>query len=236
MSLLTPLLDLLFPPRCVACGRAGQLLCDTCAQRVAPVPAPYCPRCGQPQSNDHICPSCTSLQSNPLTLARACAIFQSPLREAIHALKYENMPQLAPSLTRYLHAGYAHHLVSSIHTPVSAILPVPLHANRQHQRGYNQSALLARHFTLRTGIPLREDWIVRTRDTEPQVGKNYRERQHNVADSFTATVPLAGMTLLLIDDVYTTGATLRACASALRAAGAQEVYALTLARPLLPEA
>jgi ComF family protein len=212
------------------------LFCDACAQRVQPIPAPFCPRCGQPQDDARPCASCSALQENALAGARASAIFSSPLREAIHAFKYEKQPQLATILARYLYAGYANLLMSAISDRVSAIVPVPLHPNRERQRGYNQSALLARAFALQTELPLYEGLLSRTRDTQPQVGKNYRERHANVAESFCAEPGVAGMTMLLIDDVYTTGATLRACAAAARAAGAREVYALTLARPLLPEA
>jgi len=235
VEVLASLLNLLFPPRCVACRRTGQLFCDGCAQRVQPIPAPVCPCCGQPQSHPDLCPSCLALPEDARLIARACAIHASPLREAIHAFKYEKQPQLAPLLARYLHAGYTNALMSSIQGGVSAIAPVPLHPNRERSRGYNQSALLARAFAQRTGLPLNETLLQRVRDTQPQVGKNYSERQENVADSFTADPAVAGMTLLLIDDVYTTGATLRACAAAARRSGARAVHALALARPLLPE-
>lgn len=235
-KVFTSLLNLLFPPRCVACQRTGELFCDLCAQRVQPIGKPVCPCCGQPQAHADICASCLTLPEEARLIARACAIHASPLREAIHAFKYGNQPQLAPLLARYLHASYANELLSSIFINVSAIAPVPLHPNRERTRGYNQSALLARCLAQQTGIPLYEHLLCRVRDTQPQVGKNYRERQQNVTDSFAADPAVSGMTLLLIDDVYTTGATLRACASAARRVGAREVCALTLARPLLPEA
>lgn len=120
-----------------------------------------------------------------------------------------------------------------IPTRITAIVPVPLHRRRQIERGFNQSALLARHLAAFTSVSLHEDTLLRIRDTPPQVGKNYQERQENVVDSFQATRSLDGIDILLIDDVYTTGATLRACAHALRSAGARSVHALTLARPAL---
>lgn len=228
--LLTTLLDLVFPPRCCGCRRVGRLLCDTCAQRVEPIPDPICPCCGQPQRQTQLCHSCATLDENPVTLARAVAVHATPLRETIHAFKYRKQPQLSPLLARYLCAGYTQLFVSSIRARLSAIHAIPLHPNREHTRGYNQSLLLARDLCRQMRLPLCEDALVRIRDTEPQVGKNHAERQRNVADSFRATRDLTGSTLLLIDDLYTTGATLRACAHAARDAGAVEVYALTLAR------
>ena len=224
--------DLLFPPRCVGCGHAGQLFCDRCAQAVIPIPHPYCPRCGQPQAGANLCAPCRALADDPVARARAAAIYAPPLRAAIHALKYENQRQLAASLGRYLVAA----LGDAVWQPLTldAVVPVPLHAERLATRGYNQSELLAAHLCHATGLPLESGWLERHRDTRPQVGLTRAERQVNVHDSFAAHAAVAGKRLLLIDDVYTTGATLRACAQAARVAGATTVYALTLARPLLP--
>lgn len=224
--------DLLFPPRCVGCGRAGSLFCDSCAQAVAPIPQPCCPRCGQPQVTTALCQTCTGLVNDPVTMARAAAVYAPPLRPAIHALKYEQQPALAPLLGRYLVAAFAHPEWQAVR--IDAVAPVPLHAERLAARGYNQSALLAAHFCAATGLPMEKNWLERHRDTRPQVGLNLQERRQNVVGSFRAQPAVAGKRLLLIDDVYTTGATLRACATAARAAGATAVYALTVARPLLP--
>lgn len=228
-------LDLLFPPRCVGCRRAGKALCDGCAQRVTPQPLPICPRCGQAQESAGLCPRCASDSENPIAAARACAIYGSPMREAIHALKYEGRRELAPLLARYLCAGFTTSMPVAGREVITVVAPVPLHPNRVAQRGYNQSALLAENFCASVSLPLNLTLIERVRDTPPQVGKNAAERQVNVANSFRASPTLSGQTLLLIDDVYTTGATLRACAQAARDAGAVAVYALTLARPLLAE-
>jgi len=234
-ALSTSLLDLLFPPRCVGCRRAGSLLCDHCAQTVRPLAPPLCPRCGQPQQMASLCRVCARLEQNPLTMARGCAAHAGVLRAAIHALKYDNEPRLAPLLGRYLVAGFAGAEWDSVRGRIDAIAPVPLHERRQAQRGYNQSELLARHLALATEIPLQLTWLTRTRDTQPQVGKNASERQINVADSFHASQACTGHTLLLVDDVYTTGATIRACAQAALQAGARAFYAITLARPLLDD-
>jgi ComF family protein len=117
-----------------------------------------------------------------------------------------------------------------------AILPVPLHPKRQAERGYNQSALLARRLGRVVALPVREDVLRRVRSTPPQVGLDRAKRRENVAGAFACPPDhpaLVGKTLLLVDDVCTVGATLAACAEALRAAGAREVWALTVARPAL---
>jgi ComF family protein len=116
------------------------------------------------------------------------------------------------------------------------LLPVPLHPERLRERGYNQSALLARTCANKLGITYREDLLVRQRATSPQVGLSFHERLCNVSGAFQAAFPftteaLAGRRILIVDDVCTTGATIEACAAPLFAAGARSVWGLVLARP-----
>jgi ComF family protein len=108
---------------------------------------------------------------------------------------------------------------------------VPLHAERLRERGYNQAELLARAFCRQVGLPLRPRWLQRQRLTHSQVGLSAQERQANVAEAFSASAAVRGKSILVIDDVYTTGATLNACATAALAAGAANVVALALAIP-----
>lgn len=169
-------------------------------------------------------------------MARAAALYEEPMRGAIHALKYEGQVGLAPLLARYLVAELLRDEWQPALKDLHAVVPVPLHAGRLAARGYNQSELLAAALCSRMQLSLRPGWIVREKETRPQVGLNAVERQANVAGSFRANPCVAGRTLLLLDDVYTTGATLRACAQAAANAGARTVYALTLARPLLVSA
>jgi ComF family protein len=164
-------------------------------------------------------------------LTRAAALHTTPLREAIHAFKYEAQPELAPLLARYLIAVYAEPPWSTLARAVTAIVPVPLHPQRLEERGYNQSELLAISLSGAVGLPLQSMWLERTRETRRQVGLGPSERHANVDGAFCATEAVAGESLLLIDDVYTTGSTLRACADAALAAGAAAVYGLTLALP-----
>jgi len=173
-----------------------------------------------------LCPACQSTPSS-LDSVRSVAYFESPLREAIHSFKYKNNQNLAGPLGQLLVEYMTRHPL-----PADVIVPVPLHASRLRERGYNQSALLARELSRPAGLPVVEDVLHRVRKTVAQVGLDAQGRRDNVRDAFQcADQRLSGLRILLIDDVHTTGATLNACAVALRQAGTGPVCALTLARP-----
>jgi ComF family protein len=159
------------------------------------------------------------------------SIYQEPLRSCIHALKYDGNIRVAKPLGQMMTRAYLHYDIRA-----EVMIPVPLHAERQQQRGYNQAYLLAEVCATLVGVPLRNDILVRHRATAPQVGLNHGERRQNMAGAFLctpefATGALAGRTILLVDDVSTTGVTLEACAAPLYAAGALAVWGLVLARP-----
>lgn len=224
-------LDLLFPPQCAGCGMPGEEFCARCAQQVKPVPETICLHCGRPQrSAIAYCRQCRNEPSS-LALARAAALHTAPLREAIHALKYGDRPQLAQPLGRYLIAAFQREPWLSLSTRIDAVVPAPLHADRLEERGYNQSELLSAVLCDSVGFPLKPDWLRRVRATRQQVGLNPAERMQNVAGAFQASHEVTNQTLLVVDDVYTTGATLQACAAAAHAGGAREVFALALAIP-----
>ncbi len=225
-------IDLLFPPRCATCGRAGRQICARCAQLVTPTPATICTRCGRVQpARVPSCAQCADDLDFPLDHVRAAALHTAPLREWIHLLKYEGRRDLAPALARYLTAALAGAEWATVRERIDAVVPTPLHAERLRTRGYNQAELLARGLCQQTGLSLRTNLLRREKLTQSQVGLNAAARKANVEGAFAAAPGCRGLHLLLIDDVYTTGATLQACARALRAAGAVRVYALTLALP-----
>lgn len=155
----------------------------------------------------------------------------------IHAFKYEQRPELAVPLARYLVALVQTLPWRQTFPSVDGVVPIPLYSARQQERGYNQAELLAGAFChgiqLCHGVqlPLCSAWLVRQRSTHSQVGLTAMERQRNVEDAFVATNAVVGKRLLLIDDVFTTGATMRACAQAALDAGAHAVYGLALACP-----
>ena len=220
------LLDLVYPPHCVACGRLGAWLCATCLEAYPAFRPPWCARCGRPLTHGGLCRACRGAAS-PLGGARSVGPHVTPLREAVHALKYAGVRVLAEPLAEMMAATWA---LSPL--PVTAMVPVPLHPRRVRQRGYNQAALLARALAPCLGLPLHEEWLLRERDTRSQVGLTRAERWANVDGAFRCpdSGALAGQRVLLVDDVLTSGATLRAGATVLRAAGAREIWALTLTR------
>ncbi len=203
-QLRTAALDLIFPPRCVGCGRVGRLFCAACQEQM---------HAAHP----------IRLEAPGLHAIAVAAIFGGPWRNAIHALKYEAQRAIAPTLAAFLPA------LDADPAP-DLVIPVPLHPNRQRWRDYNQSALLAQALAARLGVEMNTGALRRVRDTRAQVGLNARLRRLNVKDAFAADPGLvSGRRILLVDDVVTTGATLSACADALRAAGAEGVCAVALA-------
>jgi ComF family protein len=147
----------------------------------------------------------------------------------LHALKYARRRRLAARLADALLAESA---VRRLLEPSVLLVAVPLHPRRLRERGFNQSELIARALGRRTGLPVLKHALSRRHDTRPQAGLSAAERRRNVAEAFVprACPALQGRTLILIDDVFTTGATARACATALRRAGAAAVRVLTVAR------
>jgi len=211
---LRALLDLLSPPHCVACGRAGAWLCDACLDA-----APLFEGAGA----RHTWPG--DGQDREATVY-SVGPHVPPLRQAVHALKYEGARVLSEPLGELLASFWRDRAI-----PVDLAIPVPLHVQRMRQRGYNQSLLLARELARRVDLPLDQGSLVRVRDTRSQVGLSRQERWDNVQDAFrTVSREPAGTRVLLVDDVMTTGATLRACSQALWEGGAKEVICLTLTR------
>jgi len=220
------LLDLIYPPHCVACGRLGAWLCASCLEAYPAFRPPWCARCGLPLARGGLCLECRRAAS-PLQGVRSVGPHVAPLREAVHALKYEGVRVLTEPLAELMAATWA---LGPL--PATAMVPVPLHPQRVRRRGYNQAALLGQALAPRLDLPLHEEWLQRERNTPSQVGLTRAERWANVRGAFHCPDPsaVAGQRVLLLDDVFTSGATLRAAGEALRAAGAAEVWALTLTR------
>lgn len=207
VTVLDSLLSLLLPDRCAGCGRLGALLCDECRHKLV-VYDEDLPRV-----------------ADQLTGVRIAYVFEGPLRHALHQLKYHRRRRVARPLGTLM--------ASRLHThplPCDALVPVPLHQKRLKERGFNQAELLAREVARVTGFPLIAGPLVRLRATKQQALLDVAERIENVADAFAWKGPAPPARVVLVDDVLTTGATVNACAAALRAGGAREVYALALAR------
>jgi ComF family protein len=232
---MVSLVDFFFPPQCLSCNSvvpAQGALCLPCWQLVQFITDPYCQCCGQPFDfaigDQALCGAC--LRERPLfSRARAVFRYDEHSRALVTKLKYADQTQLASIYGAWL-SRFGKELVAAS----EVIVPVPLHYWRFIGRRYNQSALLAHGLHKKSGLPFIPDGLKRIRATEPQPGLTHRQRHDNVKGAFSAhpkrTAALKGRSVLLVDDVMTTGATLSECAKALLKAGAAQVNVLTLAR------
>lgn len=234
--MLGAITDIIFPPVCPLCEeetRSGPF-CRTCLdgfERLI-LTGPLCTVCGEPfaAGDDHPCGECEK-SPPPFNAARSVFRYEGAVLDAVHALKYNGRTALADGLGALM----AGHIIrdSAVQAP-DAVIPVPLHPERLRRRGFNHALLLARAMarSLTVDAPVDYTTLERTRKTAPQVGLSTSERTTNVAGAFSAGSKggaLDGRTVLLVDDVYTTGATVAACARALVRAGAG-VEVVTLAR------
>jgi ComF family protein len=224
-------LDWLLPPRCGGCRALGAWLCASCRARVRTLEEPLCPRCGRELEQRRADCGCRP-RLRSLARIRSAAAYEGPLERALHRFKYEGWRCLAPALAGLVTARLPPPARLPSGQPSDAWpVAVPLHRRRQRERGYNQSALLARELRRAWALDPAPGRLLRVRDTPPQVSLDRQRRRENVAGAFHwRGRPLAGAFVLLVDDVATTGATLEACAQALGAAGAGRIEAVTVAR------
>ncbi len=237
-SYLSGLLQVLFPTFCRLCGAPVldtpvPRICGDCWEKVPWLTGPVCPRCGFPfaspealtHSPGHLCGHCREKEP-PFALARAAGAHEGALREAIHLLKYGRQHSLGKRLGCFLLPPAA------ALPPPEVVIPVPLHPSRLRNRGFNQSLLLADPVSRGLDAPLDYSSLDRVRPTRPQVELTPEERRANIRGAFAVRRPerIEGRRVLLVDDVFTTGATVSECARVLRKAGAQEVVVATLSR------
>ncbi len=222
------LLDWLFPPVCGGCGCLGERWCPDCQSSSQPIRSATCPICGDLLSSTRLCADCAAQRPDYRAL-RSWGQYHGPLRQAILRLKFGRDMGLGEALSKHLIELY-----NNLKWDVDLVVPVPLSPARIQQRGYNQSALLARPLAYAIQKPFAPRVLIRTRDTRTQSRLSAQERRKNVQDAFKA-IPesVSGKVILVIDDVTTTGSTIGACSKALSAAGASVVYAITLARSVL---
>jgi ComF family protein len=239
------LVDWLYPPRCRACsgriyGRDGEYFCSRCWQEIRIVAHPLCSICGRPfpdaSGEDHECGICLSRRPY-FAGARAWACYprdeltEHPLRRVVQKFKYGRKVSLGKPLGQLMARGCGEFLEQR---EIDVIVPVPLHPKRLRWRGFNQSVLLAREVSRLFEIPLDPFVLYRSKETPPQTQLKEDERRRNVRGAFSLNPqkPVKGKRVLLIDDVYTSGATVNECSRSLKRAGAKDVYVLTLARAI----
>jgi ComF family protein len=226
------LLDLILPRACLSCAgpMAEGLVCGVCWTRMPLLRAPQCERCGHPRCEGP-CSYCALLPPYVRAARSVCWVPHPIASAAVHALKYDGWTAVADEIaTRMARLTWPHDVAEER----SLVVPVPLAATRLRERGFNQAALLARPLGVRWGVPVLEHLLERTRHTVTQTKLTPSERSTNVHGAFrlgaSAGERLRGAHVVLVDDVFTTGATLNAAAAALFEGGARIVSYVTFGR------
>ena len=240
MNIFSDLIDAVYPPRCHICHdflQCGQpengsgFFCQACSDDFNPITSPICPVCSAPldaSQEDHWCEDC--LRKRPhYEATHACYLYDGAVMDVIHQFKYGAKSYLSESLGP-LFAQFTGNLF--LKSDKLLTMPVPLHPKRLRERGFNQSLLLARHVAVQLGTDLDFLSLRRIKYTSPQTGLGKEERRKNVRNAFqlTHSEAVKGKTVLLVDDVATTGNTLNECARILKKSGSRDVFCLVLAR------
>jgi len=221
-------LDLLFPPVCGGCGKVGFRWCPNCQGRIPRIVEPFCEKCGIPVRKVGLCEKC-QLEPPAYRLMRSWAVFESPIQNALHTMKYRrNIGGLGDALALQMVD-----FVCSLQWKLDVVIPAPLGRERLKERGYNQVGLVARPLAHELELKYAPLALWKSRETRSQVGLTISQRRENVSKAYQANPLLVKRkSILLMDDVATTGSTITACTEALLSAGAHEIYALTIARAL----
>ena len=232
-------INTLLPPRCLKCGKVLSLqngLCADCFNKIHFISEPICHRCGRPFTSEmhlksgakHICGSCLKEKHPLFTIRRSAFMYDDESKNLILDFKFKDKTFYAQTLANMM-------LIAGkdiwAENP-NLIMPVPIHRLRLLKRRYNQSAVLVKYLSAKTGIAADYETLVRHENTVPQVQLSGQARRKNLQKAFAVAAPdkIKGRKIVIIDDVETTGSTLNECAKVLKKAGAAEIYALTAAR------
>lgn len=222
---------LLFPRRCPVCHEAveepGKLVCDICSTRLPYVKEPFCRKCGKPLLSEEreYCQDCTR-KNHGFRQGRAPFVYDKVMRQSIARFKYGGRREYA--------AFYAEEILrrcarEAVLWKAEVLLPIPLHPKKRRKRGYNQAELLAKELSRRSGIPVDKNLLLRVKNTHAQKELNDRERRENLKNAFAlqkGSVPYR--TVILVDDIYTTGSTMDEAARVLKENGVQTIYFLCI--------
>jgi competence protein ComFC len=234
-------LNLLYPYTCENCGKEikeskGYAICEDCLSQIKTISSPYCYQCGKPLSSlvffeeKAICSDCLN-EKGHFYFSRSVAYYQGVMKKCIHLLKYKKQVKLVQPLGNlmvdYLLRNNTIHI-----REIDLIVPVPLFKEDYTRRGFNQSGLLAEYIAEYFSIPYTEHLLIKNRDNLSQVGLSKKERFNNVRHvySINSSFEKAFTNVLLIDDIYTTGATVKACCRELKKTSLKKLSVLTLAR------
>lgn len=223
---------MVYPRRCPVChdiaAPRGRTICRECAEKLVPVSGPRCCRCSKPlvTKEDEYCHDCLS-KTHSFDQGIGIFSYGSVLSKSLYQLKYHQRQEYGRFYGRYA-AAYAEKRITA--WKVEAIVPVPLHRKKMEKRGYNQAEIIARQLGSCLGIPVENHAVVRVLNTRPQKELDDRERRRNIRKAFVpAKTRLPWKRVLVVDDIYTTGSTIDGVSLALKKAGVQEVYFLTIA-------
>ena len=225
------ILDFIFPKRCVSCGALGLYICPPCRRSIRHIAVneSICPICERPAIDGATHPRCQSRFS--LDGLTSFFHYEAAVRHAIKSLKYRHVSDLAEEFVSQILPIQLTHIQTCVESPSAILVPIPLHITRMRERGYNQAEVLGRQVAKALQIPSYTDILYRIRATVPQVAtKNRKERMRNMNGVFGQKKSTKGAVIVLFDDVFTSGATMRSAAQVLKKHGAKLVWAVTIAR------
>lgn len=221
------LLDLILPKECLGCGLEGAWLCPDCRRQTISLKSFFCPKCQKLNQNGEFCHACRK-DSNLAGIIIAAHYQKGALKEAIHVYKYEGIwGELENYLAKLLIKRLTNHLPSG----KKVIIPIPLHYKKQMERGFNQAERLARIISRKFNLPLETKAIKRIKETDSQANLKKKDRLKNIKGAFKikSAKNIKGRTILLLDDVATTGTTLNEAARVLKKNGARRVWGVVIA-------
>ena len=229
-DLYSGLMDLIYPPFCLVCGKPGsEYLCAKCIEQIDIIEPPFCSKCGFP-CETLLCEDC---HDRDFVFERSCSVgtFDGVLRKAILALKFQGHIVVADPLGEMIARAF---ITTPIAGHVDIVVPIPIHKRRRLERGFNQAEELSRKLCDRSRLALELGALYKPEETSHQVDLPKDKRAINLRDAFVVRDPgkVRGKRVLLVDDVFTTGSTLNEAARVLLNAGAKSVYGFTLARSL----
>ncbi|MDO4188261.1 MAG: ComF family protein [Lachnospiraceae bacterium] len=221
----------MFPRRCPACHdivvERGELICPECRQKFTLVKAPYCIKCGKKMvtSDEILCNTC-KMRTVPFDEGRAVFVYDDVMRKSIYRFKYGGRKEYARFYAKEIVANLSEKIIK---WRVDVIIPIPLHKSKLRKRGFNQAFLIAKEISHLTKIPVDNKLLIRTKKTEKQKNLGVLERDGNLKNAFKIRRDkVQYLSAMLIDDIYTTGATMSNATAVLKSSGFQHVYCVSL--------
>ena len=223
------LLDLVYPPRCPICGQPapfGLKICPECRLRLPVIESKRCRKCGKPVEDfETLCPDCAG-ENHMYDRGLGIYMYDETMKRAISELKYKGRREYGGVFGELIFDKARSELK---YWKPDCLIPIPLHPIRERERGYNQARIISEAISKSSGIPTRTDILIRTMDTDRMKELSAKDRTNNMIRAFAAAGDCRGMrSVVLIDDIYTTGATIDAAATVLRRAGIDEIYFLAV--------